>query len=220
MSARQLFNQFTAGRSVVHAAGVRIGTAMFYHRQNYAAAGQTQLKFFNETGGRAITNMAQAGQFPNPQHFAAMGLCVDVQLGHDRLGSRTSGKKFVDDTADPITAADELYPIIKNAVLSMTVGSKKVIDEVMGLDHFPAAAGIDLAGFAATTETAKVYTGGVVQNGVPHIANMFLFKPTPEGIPGGQSFEVEIDWLEAYALTGGGCVQVTLHGLLFEPGNN
>lgn len=182
-----------------------------YDYLTYAAAGQTQLNFFQNPVGQssktqADTNMTNAGMLPAPQRF----FCIGVEV-YFWPGSAVNATGAI--TTNGLNWQD-VYAVHKSGYLNFRIGSKDyVTDGPIGV--FPSST--RLAGAAAmadaTTAAAALHSqiDYAVMAGSP-------YEISPFWIPSNQNFSVTLNWPTAVALpsTVAGRIGVRLLGFLYR----
>lgn len=178
----------------------------FYDFTTYAAAGQTQLSFFQTpsgSGGKTDgdTNMTLAGQIPAGQQFLVDRVSVEVKP-----------------TANPELAAapgnfinDNYAALASSSFLIFNIGSKEYIHEGP-LYRFPPVQRFAGASAAATTVAATtVIHDYFVATGEP-------FDIVPVTLTSNQNFKVTLNWPTAVATPSTATMRigVRLHGRLYR----
>lgn len=183
-----------------------------YDFQSYAAAGTTELQFFQIPKGQssktqADTNMTTAGSLPAPLSFLVQTIEIYFFPAGDPsvLGSDT-----------PQENINDVYDVAKSGWLQLFIGSKPYLQEAPLL-RFPPANG--LTGWAALANGARGTSdsnnklsqisyasfGGPVYQVQPWI----LLVPT-------QNFSVTLNWPTAVAVSAAARIGVVLNGLLYR----
>jgi len=194
-----------------------------YDTLTYAAAGQTQLTFFQVqqgqgtgiTGGAKTledTNMELAGQLPNPKAFLIQG----IELFFFPAGSPVvfAGAAPAVPVAPKMT--NDMWTFIKRGYLQLFISSKPYLQE-SPLAKFPARNFMraDLAVALDNIAAAGVMTAEVpVMSGAPYkVIPPITLRPT-------MNFNVTLNWGAAVALPSGldARVQVCMTGLLYRNG--
>lgn len=176
----------------------------------YAAAGQTQLVFFQNPVGQAgktrdDTNMEAAGQMPAPKQFLLQGISIDFTSGvvPGTLGAQAAAG-YVND----------VHAIMKSGHLTLTIGSKEYLVEGP-VGKFPPEHGLQVSGALADVTTAGANLQSMIQ-----FARFSggVYEVTPTRIPSNQNFDVKLNWNTAVALpsTVAGRIGVTLHGFQYR----
>lgn len=185
--------------------------ASLYDYTTYAAAGQTELNFFQTPQGQgsktlADTNMEAAGSLPAPKNFIVTSLEVNfwpgVQPG--TFGAQQAG-----------TYLNDVATLAKSGYLEFYIGSKNYIQEgPVGV--FPAANGLVVAVGAADQTTAAAASQTMLNyanlGGKPYIL------PSPIALVSNQNFRVSLKWPIAVALpsTVAARIGVRLRGYLYR----
>lgn len=191
----------------------------FYHRQDYAAAGQTQLNLFNVAPAPFICNLPIQGTIQNETFFRLDCVRVVVQTGITAAATytRAANGAQIAATVNPLTVGEEIRTIMEGGALTISVGDKKIVDGVYGLTKFPAGGGLNfspaLSGTAAAAEVIQF------NNGVPDSSNGYWFRPGFGVLPG-KPITGSLNWQAALAVTTVFQIRVELCGLLVRPSNN
>lgn len=171
-----------------------------YDFTTYAAAGQSNLSFFqtpNGSGGKTIedTNMDLAGQIPKGQNFIVESLCVEFfpQTAINLLAASTY--------------ADDVKAVAESGNLKFKVGSKNYVDQApLGL--FPQQ--YKQSGYAASALAGTVIT---------YSQNIgAVYSIVPVRLTSNQNFLISLSWgtLAALPSTVDGRIGVRLNGRLFR----
>jgi len=188
----------------------------FYDSTTYAAAGQTQLQFFQTPRGQggkttADTNMTSAGQLPQPQHFLVesieLYLYPGVSIG--TLGAAAAATQF----------ANDMYDVAKSGSLNFFIGSKTYLEEAP-LNRFPpktklggyAGHALQVKQAAAADLVDQVSTEYACWAGRPY------FLDPPVLLVPNQNWNVDLNWPAAVALPSGvnAKIFVVLDGILYR----
>lgn len=196
----QALTQFAVNRSDVQ----EEITWSLFDFTTYLAAGQTTLSFFQNPIGQAgktfiDTNMDLAGQIPKGQTFLVEGLCVEFF---------PSGAI---NTAAAATYSDDIKAVAESGLLTLTVGSKKYVNQgPLGL--FPQSYRQQGFAAAATTTAATDHVTDYSQN----IGKEYSIIPVL--LTSNQNFLVTLTWPAVVALpsTADGRIGVRLAGRLFR----
>lgn len=196
------------GRYSVNVVGKVEGVAQtLYDSQTYAAAGQTQLMFFQspQSSGRtlAATNMLSAGQLPSGNRFLCTGISiaylpVDLPV---TTGAAVAAANFTND----------VYTFSKNGWLNFHIGNKDYLQEAP-LGRFPPRFNLRASPAVATTVAADQYVADYASvAGIPYSITPVLLEPT-------QNFNVSLNWPTAVATpsTHTATVFVILSGYLYR----
>lgn len=180
-----------------------------YDTLAYAAAGQTQLVFFQNPVGQnsktlADTNMQAAGQIPAPQQFLATGIGLEfLPNSAITIGTTTA--------ADFVKYVNDVQAFARGGALTFTVGNKvQYTDAPCG--KFPPPNRLDVSAAAAGSIGTSGLTIGYAQT-----QGMFC-DITPVNIPWAQNFNVTLSWPTAIPLpsSAAGTVRCTLLGYLYR----
>jgi hypothetical protein len=166
----------------------------------YAAAGQSNLSFFqtpNGSGGKVLedTNMDLAGQIPKGQNFIVESICVEFFPA-----------EAITDPA--LTAyADDIKAVAESGALTLSVGSKDYVRQApLGL--FPQQ--FKQSGYAAT---------GLAASAINYSQNCgTVYSIVPVRLTSNQNFLVTLTWGSVVALPSAvdGRIGVRLNGRLFR----
>lgn len=179
-----------------------------YDIQAYPTAGFTSKTFFQEPIGQnsktiSDTNMQSAGQLPSPQKFLVQ--TVEVIL--------TTGVPLIDVVGATGAGANEMYDILRQGALTLTIGSKPYLIQgpliTMPLQNtFVAQFAISTTASTDVSESSYLAAGGPVFDLAKH--------RTPLWIPTTQNFDVKITFESVLTMTTAGRVGVRLGGLLYR----
>lgn len=187
-----------------------IGSAL-YDYGVYAAAGQTELNFFQTPQGQgsktlADTNMEAAGSLPAPKNFLVTSLEINFWPG---AAPSTFGAQVA------ATYLNDVWALAKSGYLEFYIGSKNYIQEGP-LGVFPAANGLVVAAAAADQTTIAAASQTVIDyanmGGKPYIL------PSPIALVSNQNFRVSLKWPTAVALPSNVAARigVRLRGYLYR----
>lgn len=178
----------------------------YYHRQTYAAAGQTSLQFFNVAPQDFICNLPVQGSVANDMPFALTSIAVTME--HlDTAGAKVPGAASSAAAATTsLSRFEEVLAALQGGELEFQINGRSLF-RTRDLTMFPSGGGID--GFGATGVTAGAATHG--NNGAPLYANQNVFR-APIVILPGQQIRVNCYWQQALALTTASAIRVTLIG--------
>jgi len=173
----------------------------FYDRLDYAAAGQTELRFFQTPigqGGKTVqdTNMVSAGVIAAPQQFLATQICLE----------------FIPDsapstTADATAVANDVAAVLDSGVVEFNVGNKNQLrDAPIGV--FPPTHVLDIDSSTTVADASIVSATNRGQ----------MYDITPVNIPFSQNFDVSVKWTTPAALPSGnaGSLRCHLNGYLYR----
>lgn len=184
-----------------------------YDSNFYAAAGQSQLKYFQIPQGQGVgvgggvktledTNMELAGQLPNPKAFLLQGI---------ELFIIPNGSPVTD--GDPLpNMTNDMWTIANRGWLELFISSKMYLQEAP-LGKFPAR-NFMRADFATTLET-----GGTTME-LPVLAGQPFAMVPPITIRPTMNFNINLNWSSNLQLPSGqpARVMVNLSGLLYRNG--
>lgn len=190
----------------------------FYDFQTYAAAGQTELLFFQVPQGqssktRGDTNMTNAGMFPSPTAFFVTGIMVPFFPGNDPSVASISAQRALANWEDAIRVAEQ------SSYLEFSIGSKIYLTDAP-LGKFPP--NFTVGGVAAVTMAIMPTTAGLTAPVLPQTDVNFAraqgryYEITPFLIPATQNFQVALRWPVAITVTVAGRIGVILDGFWFR----
>lgn len=193
-----------------------------YDFQSYAAAGQTQLRFFSVPAGGAKTladtNMKLAGQLMKGWKFICESIEVHIYPGSS-AGSYVAQKPVQAGTALAApNFANDIWVIGQSGWLELMVGTRPYLDEAPLL-RFPPKTGPLLQTAMAVENTNTAVANQLTVDyarfgGRPYVLNPTL--PLEENT----AFEVTMNWPTAVAPPSGfvARIGVVLDGILFRNG--
>lgn len=187
-----------------------IGSSL-YDYTTYAAAGQTELNFFQTPqgqGGKSLadTNMEAAGSLPAPKNFLVTSLEINFWPGVNPslFGAQVAGQYL-----------NDVWTLAKSGYLEFYIGSKNYIQEgPVGV--FPAANGLVVAAAVSDQTTIAAASQTIVDyanmGGKPYIL------PSPIALVSNQNFRVSLKWPTAVALPSNAAARigVRLRGYLYR----
>lgn len=193
-----------------------------YDIQTYAAAGQTQLLFFQIPKGQssktiADTNMESAGALPMPKIFWAESLEILFFPGELPVTSAASAAIA---TAPAVpNFANDVYTVQKSGSLKFFIGSKTYVEEAP-IGRFPSKTRLEINADAGLGGGVTGAGDFVVNTTIDYAAfagrpyrlePQVLLEPT-------QNFVVELNWPTAVALpsTVDGRIGVVIDGILLR----
>lgn len=176
-----------------------------YHYRAYAAGGQTQLTFFDQTEGtatlgRADTNMQAANQLPGNQMHVAVALRIftfPAAADVDVIGV-VGG-----------TAALEWYRLLVTGCWVEVTISDKLYQVGAPITLYPQGSGIGT--FVNNPGIALANNFAHVNNGHPSNEAMYRLDP-PLGILPTRTFSVTLNWRAVQAVTTAGRIGPALDG--------
>lgn len=182
----------------------------FFDFLTYAAAGQTNLTFFQTPQGGAKTvvdtNMKLAAQIPAGQSFLVTGVSFEFQPGvNPENSSALAGVAAVNGYTN------DTHAVMKSGFVQFTIGSKQYVENSpIGL--FPPTYG--LSGFGAAATTAAATT---INEQYARISGA-AYSIIPVTLQSNQNFAVNVQWPTVVALpsTVAGRLGCRLHGRLFR----
>lgn len=195
-----------------------------YDFQQYAAAGSTQLSFFNLPVGQGTsyagggtksfsdTNMTLAGQLPANQEFLVQSIEV-VFLPTTPTVAAAMPAAF---GAQAIAVqVNDTYIVRRSGNLTLTIGSKPYLQEAPLL-RFPSKTYFELDAALADVTTA----GAALQSRIAYANAMgrpYLLSPVDLLLVQNQNFGVTLNWPEGVqAITNPGRIGVILDGILYR----
>lgn len=173
----------------------------FYDFQTYAAAGATQIDFFQVPQGQggktlADTNMESAGSLPNPKSF----LVTDIQVFFTPTGDIASAAGIAEGAND----VRDFY--LGAAYLEFFIGSTYYVQQGP-LVRFPPRNGLILQGDNGGGAFKAVYANA---GGAPYLMTPeVLIEPT-------QNFKVSLKWPNAVPTAATARVGVVLGGYMYR----
>ena len=187
----------------------------FYDFTTYAAAGQTQLQFFQVQTGQggktlADTNMLLGGQFPAPTAFLCTAIMVGMFANNTGLANVQTGPNTTAAAAAALPNANDTLKFLNSGYLQITIGSKTYLTDAP-VGKFPVnftMGGLEAVSgtFAAGTFMATDFARGIGR----------YYEITPFLIPMTQNFVVTLNWPVVVALTNPARVGVILDGFYYR----
>jgi len=181
-----------------------------YDYQAYAAAGQTQLNFFQIPIGQSSktiqdTNMDLAGTLPQGKEFLVSAIEVAFFPG----GALSANSAPAADTV-----SQDVYAFMKSGHLQFFIGSKPYLDEAP-IGVFGQSFGMDLS--AAVSDSTTAGASGFTKIVYAQLARL-RYKITPVRLTSQQNFKVTMDWASAVSLPSSTAarVGVRLIGVLYR----
>jgi len=184
-----------------------------YSRKVYAAAGQTELKFFSDTSGNSgiteeDTNMETTNQLGSPQYFLAVGVRFDFKP------LLPIGNTYNADPADASDFVNDVQAVNQSGVIKFRVGNKDQLQD-SPLGRFPPTNRLDVQSALSDSTTA----GALQLASISYAQNMGMpYQITPTLIPPTQTFNMKCLWETPIVLPSGqpGSITCYLDGWLFE----
>jgi len=175
-----------------------------YDTATYTSAATTQLTFFTNTRATPqLSNLAPAGQFPNPQFFRLFSVSLDVMVPQLNIGAAVptairdiwrmlfgSGTAGEGAPSWTFTLANKTYGAFPVSMLHGTGGP-------VGF------------GFTTAAATGSEYGNNSYPDGGFSFANSILIPPQ-------QAFQVQLNWDAAQTLLANVNLRVSLHGTLYR----
>lgn len=176
----------------------------YYHQVAYAAAGQTQLNFFNVGASEHVCNLNQ-GLVPDERPFWLTGVCVTFQ-DLTAAGAEDGATHHATSLASIALRASEIRKVLMSGLLQMRVADRLILD-VQDLTHFPSDGAFNVASVAGPTAALVSYSNGLAVAG-----NRFRL-PAPYPILPGKPVSIALKWAAVQSITtNGGRVKVELVG--------
>lgn len=196
-----------------------------YHAVQFPAAGTTELQFFNTNASPFICNLQ--GNFLPPERpmwltgvrFKVLDANIssgvikaiqDADTDETPLATSTAGTTATGGTDNvnaagrPLDRALRKRSMIELGLVQVSIADLPIIN-ALGLDRFPAGAGVDFEGMAAfgggVTASTNTQVGAAIanlQNGAPFFSNQNVFRGPIPWLPG-QQIDFRVKW--PYALT-------------------
>jgi hypothetical protein len=194
-------------------AKVKARPARIWHKLAYPAAGQTSVfTFFNAAKQFGVTNLAVASSLGANTAFLLSSICFSLYTGIDiNSNPVASGALSSVSTGAPLTIAEQARLIYQHGIVNFRISDQPVLDNIYGLDAFPAGRGVDVQPAVATTATTTTAGAAIVNNGAPAWANRMMFD-TPWPILAGAPIALEVNYLNLLPLTGGGVLMAEMVG--------
>jgi len=195
-----------------------------YDSQQYAAAGATQLSFFNLPVGQGTswagggtknlsdTNMTLAGQLPANQEFLIQSIEILFEPTTPTVAAgmpAVFGAQLVD------TFINDTYIFRRSGNLTLVIGSKPYLQEAP-LMRFPAKTHFEVQAALADVTTAganfQSRIGVARASGRP-----YLLSPVDILLPQNQNFNVTLNWPEGVqAIVNPARCFIVLDGILYR----
>lgn len=195
-----------------------------YDSQQYAAAGATQLSFFNLPIGQGTswagggtksisdTNMTLAGQLPANQEFLMQSIEIHFLPTTPTVAAQMPAAFGAQAVAQLVN--DE-YIFRRAGNLVLVIGSKPYLTEGP-LMKFPPKTRFEVGGAAADVTTA----GAALQTRIVmgrNVGRPYLLSPVDMLLPQNQNFNITLNWPEgAQAITNPARVFVVIDGILYR----
>lgn len=188
-----------------------------YDFQAYAAAGQTQLSFFQAPVGQSgktlsDTNMTLAGQLPANQEFLVQSIEVFFSPTTPSVAAQMPAAQGAKVAA---LLVNDAYIVGRSGNLNFTVGSKPYLQEAP-LGRFPQKARFEVDAALADTSTAAADSQARIAFGAWE-GRPYLLSPAEILLVSNQNFVVTLAWPEgAQAITNPARIGVILDGILYR----
>lgn len=210
----------------------------FFHRVDYAAAGQTSIQLFsNVSPSKFICNLPVQGSLPAETFFKLEAVRVtpetgvtsasnnaattnaattDAVNGHQSISRAATAQSTVDTVAGVI---EDLRQVFAQGILTIKCGDRKIVDEVYGLHNFPSGSQVTVDGSYGGTTTANSNRETMLfQNGDPRNDNAWKLTPAFPILPQKQISGL-LEWQAAFAVNDAFVLRVELEGVLLTPAN-
>jgi len=162
------------------------------------------LTFFNAAKSSNLTNLPQAGRLPSNHFFAIEKIGIFIEQGRDIAGNAEALAAAYEGSGtstapqdDPADIAEAIRLLYQEGIVNMTVGNRKVVEDVFGLHNFPwgSVPCVDAAFAAETTDTTATlsYLQALARSGDAHSSNGWWFDPSVPIFPDKQ-IEFTINW--------------------------
>lgn len=156
----------------------------------YAAAGQTQLQFFQNPvgqGGKTFvdTNMVAAGQVPSGQNFVVQSVHIEFFPGEN--------PEHVSGVAETNDFTNDTYAVMKSGLLTFTIGSKPYLNEGP-IGNFPPT--FRMAGHVAYATTVAAQQNAIDYSSMAGEKHDII----PLLLTSNQNFLVTLNWPAVVAL--------------------
>lgn len=185
----------------------------FYDFTTYAAAGQTELQFFQiqkGQGGKTIedTNMTSGGQLPQPQHFLVESIEIYLYPGVDPVNAGAGALAASN-------YSNDMNAVAKQGALDFFIGSKSYLIEAP-LNRFPPKTKMETDYAVHYTESAPA-DAQFASDYAAWCGRPYYLDPPVLLVPN-QNFSVTLVWRNAVALpsTTDARIGVVLDGLLYR----
>jgi len=190
-----------------------------YDFQAYAAAGQTQLIFFQVPSGQSgktnsDTNMTLAGQLPANQEFLVQSVEVHFFPTVPAVVAQNPASYGAGAIAQIVNDA---YIVGRTGNLSIVVGSKPYLQEAP-LGRFPPKVHFDVHAAASDASTAAASQQARI-NAPFWVGRPYLLSPAEIYLVSTQNFSVTLAWpegVQALPSTNPGRIGVVLDGFLYR----
>ena len=195
-----------------------------YDFQQYAAAGSTQLSFFNLPIGQGTsyagggtkslsdTNMTLAGQLPANQEFLVQSIEV-VFLPTTPTVAAAMPAVFGAQAA--AVQVNDSYIFRRSGNLILTIGSKPYLQEAP-LMRFPPKTHFEVSAALADVSTAGASFQSRIAAGMV-LGRPYLLSPVDLLLPQNQNFGITLNWPEGVqAITNPARCGVILDGILYR----
>lgn len=197
-------------------------TQTLYDSAAYAAAGATQLNFFNTPVGQGTgfgggaktltdTNMTLAGQMPANQEFLIQSVEILFEPTTPTVAAQMPAVQGADATAAIINDA---YIFRRAGNLTLTIGAKAYLQEAP-LMKFPAKSDFWLSAALAGGNVTAANLSQRIAYGTAK-GRPYLLK-APLRLVSNQNFSVSLNWPEGLqAITNPARITVTLDGVFYR----
>lgn len=198
---------------------------IFYHRQNYATAGTSSIKFFSNVAPEDhICNLPTQGMLGAETFFRLEAVRFKVETGVTSAANPARVAAGAQATSGATTNTvlpmiEELRTILQQGLVFLRVGDRKVVDGVHGMDRFPQGTGVDAVAAIATNSATTLATHmALLANGQPHVGNAFILNPKFALLPQ-KPIDLELRFQALMTVTTQFVLKAELEGTLVTPGN-
>lgn len=205
------------GKFQVYREGWEAIRQSLYDFTAYAAAGQTQLTFFQApvgAAGRTLsdTNMTLAGQLPRNQEFLVQSIEVFFSPTTPTVVAQMPSVFGAQAVA---ALVNDAYIVGRSGNLALQVGSKPYLQEAP-LGRFPQKAHFITEGSASDSTTAGA-TQGFRTNFGYWCGRPYLLSPAEILLPENANFSITLSWPEGVqAIANPARIGVILDGILYR----
>jgi hypothetical protein len=182
----------------------------YYHRRLFAAAGSTELRFFNDQARPHLSNI-DGGRLPAERPMWLRAISFDLEDVTTTNNDTSIGAIIADgtftNTVGTLARAEAKNNIANLALVQLRVGDTLVFDNT-GLDTFPSGTGMaaDVAGtFAAGGAAVNLHNGAPVWSNKAFLVSPFPLLPD-------KIIDLTVRWPLLVPITGGITIKATLWG--------
>lgn len=221
----KVVRQVMAGRIPAGSGIFKIKPWVLWSRKAYAAAGQTNLRFYNDPYDDFVTNLPTEGQLNNEMCLVAksMHLAVETGIAADGTKDAAGNQVYSHATATaPILLAEECRQALIAGQLKLKVGDTDLVDQ-KDLTHFAHGGGFNFSSGAAMTFNSATTLNGIAlpfSNQSPTGKDLWNFQPWQAILPS-KKIDCRINWKSVIAITSAVTfLRVGIAGLLITPSNS